>query len=247
MNFIEIGDGPAPRVIFAHGWGRDHRDFIPAAEALGAQTKSVLVDFPGFGKTPRPEGSWTTADYATHLAAFIRERADGKVVLAGHSFGGRVGLRLAVQNPELLAGLVLVASAGIPRQRPLHQRIMSRFRRVPFRTLRWLARSPERIDALERRFGSADYVMSRERGFRDIFLKVVNEDQSEALGRIKTPTVLLYGENDRETPPELGKRMASLIPDARFLALPEFDHNSILVRGHHIIALRVKEMLAGDS
>lgn len=247
MKFIEIGDGSAPRIVFAHGWGRDHRDFIPAAEALGAQAKSLLVDFPGFGDAPRPEGTWTTADYATHLAAFIRERTEGKVVLAGHSFGCRVALRVAVQNPELLSGLVLVAGAGIPRQRPLHQRIINRVRRAPFRTLRRFARSPERIDALERRFGSADYVMSRERGIRDIFIKVVNEDQSEALGRIKIPTVLLYGEKDQETPPELGRRMASMIPDARFLSMPELDHNSILVRGHHVIALRVKEMLAGDS
>src|SRR5690554_2050299 len=122
MNYVQIGKGPAPAVIFAHGWARTHRDFIPAAESLSGHMASLLVDLPGFGETPRPPEGWTTADYADHMAGFIREHVDGPIVYVGHSFGARVGLRLAVRHPELLSGLVLVAGAGLPTQRPALQR-----------------------------------------------------------------------------------------------------------------------------
>lgn len=242
MKYIQIGKGARPSVVFAHGWARTHRDFIPAAESLSGHASSILVDMPGFGETPRPETAWTTADYADHMAGFIREHCAGPVVYVGHSFGARVGMRLAVRHPELLSGLVLVAGAGLPTQRPALQRWKGKLRQMQFRMLRNRAKDDAEREALEARFGSADYVQSRKIGLRDIFLNAVREDQSPDLPRIKVPTVLLYGEKDTETTPELGRRIGALIPGSSFLCLPEFDHLDILHRGRHIIGLRVKEL-----
>ncbi|HVW91383.1 MAG TPA: alpha/beta hydrolase [Devosia sp.] len=243
MHFIEIGKGERPEIVFAHGWARNHRDFIPAAEALTGQHRSMLVDFPGFGATPRPAEGWTTKDYADHAAAFLREKIGHKVVWVGHSFGGRVGLRLGVNHPDVLKGLILVSAAGIPMQRSWWRRQRGKLRQAQFRMLRARAKDEAEIAALEKRFGSADYVQSRELGLRDIFLNTVREDQSADLPKVKVPTWVLGAANDTETPPEMGRRMAGLIPGARFLLLPEFDHISVLFRGHHVIALRAKELL----
>jgi pimeloyl-ACP methyl ester carboxylesterase len=242
MNYVQIGRGTRPAVVFAHGWARTHRDFIPAAESLSGHMASLLVDLPGFGDTPRPPEGWTTADYADHMAGFIRDHADAPIIYVGHSFGARVGLRLAVRHPELLSGLVLVAGAGLPAQRHPLQRWKGRLRQMQFRMLRDRARDEAEREALEARFGSPDYVQSRKLGLRDIFLNAVREDQSADLPRITTPTVLLNGAKDTETTPELGRRMNALIPNSRFICLPEFDHIDILHRGRHVIGLRVKEL-----
>jgi pimeloyl-ACP methyl ester carboxylesterase len=246
MNFVEIGKGTTPGIVFAHGWARDHRDFIPTAEALVATQKSLLVDLPGFGATPRPTESWTTKEYADDAAAFIREKIGRPIVWVGHSFGGHVGLRLAIQHPDVLRGLIIVSSPGVPLARPWWVRQRGKLRQAQFRRLRARAKGdPATVAALEKRFGSPDYVASQELGMRDIFLNAVRANQTADLPRIKTPTLFLYGAKDTETPPELGRRMATLVPGARFLLLPEFDHISVLFRGHHIIALRAKEMAEG--
>jgi pimeloyl-ACP methyl ester carboxylesterase len=246
MHSVLIGKGEKPEILFAHGWARSHHDFIPTAEALIARHRSILVDLPGFGATPRPEEPWDTRQYADFAAAFIREKIGAPVIWVGHSFGGRVGMRLGVHHPDVLKGLVLVAAAGIKIDRRSEwQKLRGRWRSAQFRRLRERARDDAEIIALEKRFGSPDYIQSRELGIRDIFLKSVNEDQSPDLPRVATPTIVMNGAKDTETTPQMGRRIAALIPNARFQLLPEFDHISVLHRGHHVIALRSAELLEG--
>ncbi len=247
MHHIAIGRRGAPGVVFAHGWGRSHRDFIPTAEALAPVARAVLPDLPGFGATPRPEAAWDTGDYADAMAEALRGGlVDGPVVWVGHSFGGRIGLRLAVRHPDLLTGLVLVAAAGIPRAQPLVEQLRGRWRSRQFRRLKARATDQAALEALEDRFGSPDYVQSRRDGLRDIFLKTIAEDQSADLRRINLPVTLIYGGRDTETPPDLGRRMANAIPGAEYVQLDPCDHISVLDRGRHQIALAVKEKLVAQ-
>ena len=243
---IRIGTPGKPLVVMAHGWDRTHRDFIPVAEALAPSADCVLVDLPGFGESAKPAETWSTLDYAARITGFIREEIGAEnCIWVGHSFGGRVGMRLAVADPDLLNGLVLVASAGIPRERSGWELWRGRHRQAAFKRRKARASGDKEIAALEREYGSADYVRSRETGMREIFLKTIAEDQSADLPRIACPTRVLTGAEDTETPPETGRRIVSLIPQAEFTELPEFDHISILDRGRHQIALMVKELIAG--
>lgn len=247
MNHIEIGSGDVPTVVFGHGWGRSHRDFIPVAEAIAPYARSLLLDLPGFGETPRPPQNWGSADYADHVAAFVRQKTTGKIIWVGHSYGGRIGLRLGVRHPDLLSGMVLVAAAGVPMQKSLLTQVKSRIRQMQFKWLKSRAADQKEIDALEDRFGSPDYVQSRKTGMRDIFLAAIREDQSPDLHRITVPTTFIYGSNDTETPVETGRRMQALIAGAELVECPEFDHIGVLDRGRHQIALSVKEMLKGAA
>ncbi len=243
MHLHTIGSDGRPDVLFTHGWGRSHHDFIPVAESLAAIARSTLVDLPGFGETPRPEGPWTTADYAGHVHSAMLAAGRVPYLWVGHSFGGRLGLRAAVAFPGALTGMVLVAAAGIPRARTPWQRLRGRWRSAAFGFHKGRAGSEAEIIELERRFGSADYVASRASGLRDIFLATVAEDQSRNLPRIATPTRLIYGAQDTETPPEIGRRMAAAIPGAECVVLDGLDHIGVLARGRHQIARAVRDLL----
>lgn len=244
LNHIEIGRERGVPVIFTHGWGRSHHDFIPIAESLAPTCRSVLLDLPGFGETPRPDADWGTQDYAEFLHGWVRDRLGAKsFIWVGHSFGGRIGLRLASGRAEGLASLILVASHGIRMPRSASATLKASLRQRRFKALKARASDADLIE-LEKRFGSADYVASRESGLRDIFVKTVAEDQRPDLTKIACPTTLIYGGQDADTPPAMGRAMAALIPGADYIECAPYGHISLLDRGRHQIALSVKEHVA---
>jgi pimeloyl-ACP methyl ester carboxylesterase len=222
-----VGPPGAPAVVWAHGWGRSRADFAPLAGALPG-LRHVLIDLPGFGGSAPPPAPWGTADYAEAVARML----DGPVVWVGHSFGGKVGLMLAARHPDLVRGLVLIASSGLKRRGRLWVRARIAAFKVAKRVCPWAA---------GRFFGSPDY---RAAGpMRATFVRVVNEDLAPEAAAVRRPTLLLYGARDTETPPELGRRLAALIPDARLEVLDGLGHDTILTEGRHILAARIKEFM----
>ena len=245
MNHVSIGNEKATPVVYAHGWGRSYHDFIQVAESLAPVTHSTLLDLPGFGDSPRPDDTWGSGEYADHCAQFLKQRGVPSVIWVGHSFGGRVGLQLAVRHPQLISGLVLVASAGIPLPKSRARQLKRRYRQFRFKMAKRRATTEEQTKQLEQQYGSADYLQSAELGLRDIFVKVIGEDQTSDARKIKTPTTLVYGNRDTETPVAIGERLSTLIEGSQLVCCPEFDHIDILNRGRHQIALSVKELING--
>ncbi|MFQ5347602.1 MAG: alpha/beta fold hydrolase [Rhodothalassiaceae bacterium] len=228
----------APCLVWLHGWGQSGASLLPLARLLAPRAAGIVFDLPGFGRTPPLAPDAGTADYADALAGEI----DGvePVVLVGHSFGARVALQFAARHPTRVAALVLIAGAGLKRRRSLFWRL----RAAALKALGRLARGLDRVfgsdlhDRYARRFGSADY--RRAGALRGTFLRAVNEDLSAIARDVTVPTLLIYGSGDRETPPEIGSRLAALIPRAELHLLEGFGHLDILGRGayqcEHLIA-----------
>jgi pimeloyl-ACP methyl ester carboxylesterase len=231
----------APLFVWAHGWGHTHRNMLPLAEATRRLGGSVLLDLPGFGDSPPPPGAWSTADYADAIAEFLAARPPERRIWIGHSFGCRVGLQLASRHPGLIGGLFLIAAAGLPRTRSLPERLGIAARRLAFRIARRLTPEGPRREALRARFGSADY--ARAGNMRPILVKAVGEDLSEVARAISCPAVLVYGDGDSETPPEIGIRLSRLMPQSRLIVLRGFDHWSVLTDGRHQIVQRLSEFV----
>jgi pimeloyl-ACP methyl ester carboxylesterase len=202
---------------------------------------SSLIDFPGFGKSPMPPETWGTAEYADGVAEWMAMLPPGPRVWIGHSFGCRVGIQLAARHPQSVSGMVLIAAAGLQRQRSLPERLRFGIRRTAFKTAKRFVREGPGLDRLRQRFGSSDY---RSAGaLRPILTRVVGEDLTEAAKAVRCPSVLLYGRLDTETPPEIGERLKALIPHSELTVLNGFNHLSILSEGRHQVALRIRKFL----
>lgn len=229
-------------LVWGHGWGQSGAAFRALAEALAPVAPSTLIDFPGFGASPLPPMTWSTADYADAVAEWMRERfGDQPVVWLGHSFGGRVGLQLAARHPKLVRAMVLVAAAGLQRRRSFAQRTKLALQRAFFKTARSLLREGTTVERLRQRMGSADY---RNAGaMRPIFSRVVAEDLTKIAARVRVPTLLIYGREDTETPVEMGERLRALIPGAELVVLEHYGHLNILDEGRHQLALRIRRFL----
>ena len=234
-----------PLLIWAHGWGHTHANLLPLAEAMRPSSASALIDFPGFGASPLPPGVWGTADYADAVAEWLARLPPGRRLWVAHSFGCRVGLQLAARHAEAVDGLFLIAAAGLQPRRSLKARLRLAARRSAFRLMRGVVPEGPARERLRRHFGSADY--ARAGPLRPILAKTVVEDLSDAAQQVRCPTVLVYGDQDRETPPEMGERLRALIPDSRLYLLRGFDHWNVLTEGRHQLAHRLAEFVGGRA
>ena len=238
-----LGEKDTPVIIWAHGWGLSHASLLQLAQSFEHNARHILIDFHGFGESPAPADIWGAKEYADALAAFIQDITDQPVIWIGHSFGGRVGIQISATYPELIKGLGLIASAGLPVQRPAHKELSHKIQVHTFKTLKKLV--PLGLvdeDWLKSKFGSPDY-RNADPVMRNILVKVVNENLGDAAKKIQCPTQLIYGAQDSETPPKLGERLEHLIPKANLKVLEGLDHYSILAEGRHQVTPIIKQFI----
>ena len=197
-------DDGAIRVLALHGWRRTSSDFGQVLDGL--DVGALALDLPGFGASPEPPEAWGTEDYAQAVAAVLPE-LQTPVVVVGHSFGGRVAVRLAVQHPEAVAALVLT---GVPLLRTAPSGTPA----LSFRVARWLHRrgvlSDDRMEALRRRHGSADY-RAATGVMRDVFVRVVNESYEDDLRALSCPVELVWGDDDAEARLAVAQQAAEIL------------------------------------
>lgn len=249
LHIAHLGLEESPvQLIWAHGWGQSLDAMQPLAEGLARTSSSFLIDFPGFGQSPAPPDTWDTATYADNAAHWLATLPPACRIWIGHSFGCRVGLQLAARHPGLVNGMVLIAAAGLQRRRSLKDQLRYQLRVRTFKLAKLFVPEGPRRDALRARFGSADY---RNAGpMRSILSKVVREDLTEVAKQIACPALLIYGENDVDTPPEIGERLQRLIPNASLTLLPGLDHHTVLSSGRNQVLVSLKkfvESLCGPS
>nr|WP_281500804.1 alpha/beta hydrolase [Kordiimonas marina] len=223
-------DGKAP-FVWLHGWGQTGASMARLADLFKADGQHTLYDLPGFGETaPLQEGAGTE-DYADALAAEMKASGLGPAVIVGHSFGGRMAVQMAARHPDLVRAIIIIGGAGLKRRRSLAFRLRAFWLKLVGR----MARLSDKLfgthfrEAYTQKFGSADY---RNAGvLRGTFVRAVNENLTAAAKAGRAPALLIYGSEDTETPPEIGRRYEQLIPIARFELVPGFGHLDILTRG----------------
>ena len=186
--------GSAPGTVLAlPGWMRSRSDFREVLDGLDA----LALDLPGFGgASPAPAEPAGAGGYAELVAPALDACAE-RVVVIGHSFGGRVAVNLAALRPERIAALVLT---GVPRLvAPAQVPTPSAGSRV----VRWLHRrgvvSDERREAIRRRRGSDDY-RNATGVMRDVLVIAVNENYEAVLPRVTCPVELVWGDDDTAAP-----------------------------------------------
>ena len=235
--FGERFGGAAP-VLALHGWGRDRRDW---AEVLAA-TGGLALDLPGFGATPAPARALGAEGYAA-LVEPVLDACEGPVVVAGHSFGGRVAVHLAVRRPDRVCGLVL---AGVPlvRLAGVRARVSPRFRAI--RLARRLRLVPERtLEQARRRYGSVDYGAASG-VMRQVLVTVVGESYEPQLAALSCPVHLVWGEDDRVVPPAVATRALTLIKAGKLTLLPGVGHD-LLASAPAAVADAIAALLPGAA
>ena len=218
------GEGNA--VLLLHGWGGESASFQPVFDWLAQSHKVYAPDLPGFGKSQIPSTAWDSSDYAQFVIAFLEKFGIPEAHFIGHSFGGRISIIVSAEYPEKVDKLILVDSAGIipPRTAKYHLRVgLAKIGKL----LRRCGKLGVFVaDAMSARAGSKDYQDAG--NMRATLVKVVNQDLRPFLPRITASTLLIWGEDDQDTPVTFGHIMEKEIPDAGLVVLKEAGHFSYL-------------------
>lgn len=219
-------NGNGKPVVLLHGWGGEANSFKPVFDWLSNSYRVYAIDLPGFGLSELPATAWDATDYARFLSAFLQKLSIENAHLIGHSYGGRISIVLATVEPHLVDKMILVDSAGLipPRKFGYYLRVcIAKIGRLirHFGTIgEWSA------DTLSKLVGSKDY---QDAGpMRATLVKSVNQDLRPLLPKISASTLLIWGENDLDTPVSSGKIMSAEIPNSELVILKNAGHFSYL-------------------
>lgn len=227
IKYKETGTGDRT-VVILQGWGTEMSLYDSMAASISSDYRVVQFDFPGFGGSDEPREPWAVDDYADFFLRLMDKLKINKATLIGHSYGGRVIIKLASRKnlPFDIERIVLVDSAGIlPVKTPKQLRKIRRYKR-----LKKFYSNPliykifhKQIDAWRDKQGSADY-RNASPMMKQCMVKAVNEDLTDLLPLIKQDTLLVWGENDTATPISDGRLMEKSIPNAGLAVISNAGH-----------------------
>lgn len=225
--------GQGNDVLVLHGWGASIQTMRPVIDALKNRFRVTALDFPGFGGSSAPPKSFGVQEYTDLTFKFMREVGLSKAHIICHSFGGRVTIILAAQHPEAVDKIVFTDAAGLRKRRTFKQSVKVYIFKAAKRLNRGrIVKSVLKLFGVDvekhvNNAGSADYRALPDH-MKKVFVRVVNQDLRSFLPQIKSPSLLIWGENDQDTPLEFGKTMEQEIPDAGLVVFEGAGHYSFL-------------------
>ena len=228
----DISAGEVPAVIMLQGWGTDLGVYDSVANAINDKYRFIQFDLPGFGSSDEPREAWNVDAYADFFCKFTEALGIKEATLIGHSYGGRIIIKLASREsiPFRIKNIVLIDSAGIMPKRSFKQKFNIRKYKIIKKIVSVkliYALFPELIDDWRSSQGSADY-RNASPMMRQCMVMAVNEDLTELLSYIKQDTLLIWGDRDTATPVSDGKLMNEKIPESGLCILEGCGHFSFL-------------------
>lgn len=227
-------------VVVLHGWMLTSDKYAHLKRELENKKYKVYIpDMPGNGEEPAPKRSWALDDYVQFVKQFCFNNNIKECQIIGHSFGGRVGIKLASENPNLVKKLVLTGVPGF--------RVESKLRRSLFQIIAKIGRTilllpfwPSKYTLnsscsgsglghymkklLYKLAGVQDYNKT-EGVMRETFKKIISQDLRESMRKITSQTLLVWGGEDRIVPVKIAKKIGQLIPDSQLFVVADFGHD----------------------
>lgn len=244
--------GEGEPLLLVHGLGGSAENWVEVLPELVRRYRVLAVDLPGHAGSAALARGATIDDFAAATAAVLDAEGVDRAVVAGHSLGGLVALRLARSRPELVRGLLLVAPAGIATSSRVVEalviasatirpgRAVARFR------YRWADRTWYRRALFRPWFVSDPVALSprathgllsaqaRHTGTMVAGRAMIADDPRQDLPDIACPVVVLWGARDAQLPLEDAFEYARRLR-ARLRLVADCGHLVIVERPHAVL------------
>ena len=220
-NYIEKGEGQV--IILLHGLMGGLSNFKDVIGFFSSKGYRVIIPELPIYNLPLKETTVTA--FSDFLEDFIEYKNLNNVILLGNSLGGHIGLIYSNKNPSLVKSLVLTGSSGLYEnsmgesypKRENYGYIKRKTQEVFYNSK---VATKEIVDEV------FETVNNREKLVRTLSIakSAIRHNMSEELPNIKTPTLLIWGENDLVTPPEVAREFKSLLPNSKLEWIKKCGH-----------------------
>jgi pimeloyl-ACP methyl ester carboxylesterase len=238
IHYQEKGVGTP--LVLLHGFTSSTYSWKDVFEPLSRNFRVITVDLKGFGFSGKPDGDYTRRAQAQLVAHLLDHLKIEKAWIGGNSMGGEVALNVALANPQRVAGLILIDTAGVEVKGG--GSLAPAYVRIPFvgRVLTALALTSDKLvrEGLEKSFFDDAKITGervayyyrplRTRGGQLAALRARTQaDQfpiEQDLGRVNARTLIIWGAEDALIPLAAGRTMNSLIKNSKLVIIEKCGH-----------------------
>jgi pimeloyl-ACP methyl ester carboxylesterase len=211
-------------IIILHGWRVKSSRYGQIKKIFEDNGYEVFApNLPGTGDEKLIKEEMAIDDYINFVLSFYKDKKIEKAILVCHSFGGRVGAKLAAKYPEKVGKLILTGTPLIKQKLTLRKKVILQISK--------LIKEKLKISFQEEKLRKALYFLLREwdyynapKELKKTFRSIIAEDISSNLPKIKSPTLIIWGQNDTFVPKTVGQKIATEIPNAIYKEIPNATH-----------------------
>jgi pimeloyl-ACP methyl ester carboxylesterase len=237
MSYRELGEGELDPLVLLHAFPLNGRMFEGQMEAFSGRRRVVAPDYPGFGRSPRTPAQPDIRYYAEGVRGLLDRLHLGRVVLGGVSMGGYVAFECMRLFPDRVSALVLVNTRPEPDSGEIRESRNEMALRVAqegvevlveLQMKRLLAPEAMHDDELVQNVRAMILENSPDGAVAALGAMRERPDSTALLGELDVPTLVVGGEEDDISTPEVMGAMAAKIPGARHVSMPQTGHLSNL-------------------
>jgi pimeloyl-ACP methyl ester carboxylesterase len=228
LAYRDAGPAGTLALLFLHGWQGSQDVWFPVMDRLAARYRTLAVDLRGFGASSAAPGPYRVETFADDLSALVAALDLDPLVVVGHSMGAAVAQRFAIDRPDAVEALVLVAPVPVSGV-ALSPKVDAMFRATAGNLERadaWLGSLTFRTPPPEvRRVMRAAAAATPPAVALESFDSWRALDFAAEAATIGTPTLVIAPAEDRPmTPAAVRERVADVIAGSRFEVVPNAGH-----------------------
>lgn len=210
---------PDQAIVFLPGWKSPVDLFC---SIVGDLPNLVAINLPGWGGSEKPHAAWGLVEYADFLKEFLSKLGINNSILIGHSVGAAIATEYLARGG--LARKLMIVSGALIREKKASVRLSIIGAKIFRFFLPFVSQMGRR--RLAGRKISVDYGEAGE--LVDIYRRLINEDEQINFSKLALPILLIWGQDDQDTPLEYGQRLAKMNQRAELAIIPQAGHYSFL-------------------
>lgn len=230
LEYVEKGDAKGIPVIFLHGLSDSWHSFESMLPYLPSSIHAFAISQRGHGDSERPAEGYSTHDFASDIAAFVKQKKLGRIIIAGHSMGGANAQQFALTYPHLTRGLIIIDSdcrfTDNPGMPEFHQQSMLLQGAIDKTFMDEFQKS-----TLAKPIDPVYYNLLVEEGlkvpsgvFKEALTGLMDIDFTDQLKNITAPVLIFWGDKDSFCQKKDQDQLIKNIPHAKFLEYKNTGH-----------------------